>query len=75
MKWTFAKTYAKTAPHEYILENDYPEFFAEMTDKIAREGIEELFTLLGHTNTYRYYYESNYKYWVIDNILNRAKAN
>ena len=71
IKWTFAKTYAQTAPHEYILENNYPEFFSEMKSKIEKQGKEESFTLFGYTNTYRYFYTDTHRYWIIENILNR----
>ncbi len=69
--WTFAKTYALTAPHEYILEEQYPEFFAQMKAKIESEGVDEPFTLSGYTNTYRYYYTDEHRYWIIEDVLNR----
>jgi len=71
--WIFAKTYAKIAPHEYIVQENEPELFAEYEDKIYKSGKEEPFTLHGKTNIYRYYHEGNYKYWIVGNILNRAK--
>ena len=71
MEWTFAKTYAKTAPHEYVLQRDYPEFFAEMKDKIQNEGADEPFTLSGYTNIYRYIYTDTHRYWIDDDVLNR----
>jgi hypothetical protein len=72
--WTFAKTYAKIAPHEYIVKEQEPDLFAEYEAKIAKSGKEEPFTLHGKTNIYRYYYEGDYKYWIIENILNRAEV-
>ena len=71
INWTFAKTYAQTAPHEYILEENYPEFFAEMKAKIEKEGRDEPFTLFGRTNTYKYFYTDSHRYWVIEDVLNR----
>lgn len=71
IKWTFAKTYAQTAPHEYILEEDYREYFQEMKLKIEKEGKDEPFTLFGYTNIYRYLYDGTYRYWVIEDVLNR----
>jgi hypothetical protein len=73
MSWIFAKTYAKIAPHEYIVKENEPELFDEYKKKIDLSGKEESFTLHEKTNIYRYYYEGNYKYWIIENILNRAK--
>jgi hypothetical protein len=73
MPWTFAKTYAKIAPHEYIVKENESELFAEYEDKISKSGKEEEFTLHGKTNVYRYCYEGAYKYWIIENILNRVK--
>lgn len=71
--WIEAKTYAKIAPHEYIVQEDHPEVYKKYTEKISKFGKDELFTLHEKTNSYRYYYEGNYKYWIIENILNRAK--
>jgi hypothetical protein len=67
--WTFAKTYAKTWPHEYIVQ--------EKVDK-------ELFLLLAHfieTNGYvshfyktaQTYFDYNGRtYWRMGNIINRC---
>ncbi len=71
IKWTFAKTYAETAPHEYILEENYPDFFAEMKEKIDKKGKGEPFTLFGRTTIYRYFYTDTHRYWVIEDVLNR----
>jgi hypothetical protein len=71
--WTFAKTYAKFAPHEYIVQEEQPDAFKWYSDLVAREGVQEPFTLRGYTREYRYYYEGNYKYWIMGNICNRAK--
>jgi hypothetical protein len=70
--WTFAKTYAKTAPHEYILEENYPEYFAEMKKLVEEEGKEENFTIHGKTYSVRYYKDDTHRYWVIENVLNRC---
>ena len=71
IKWTFAKTYAQTAPHEYILEENYPEYFAEMRAKIEKDGKDEPFTIFGKTNVYRYLYTDMHRYWIIEDVLNR----
>jgi hypothetical protein len=75
VKWTNAKTY-QDAPHEYILSWDYPEVFLFYRQLIRREGVRQKFTLRGRTYPYRYYYaEDGWKYWVIQDVLNRARAN
>jgi len=74
MKWREAKTYAQTAPHEYIIQKEEPEFFECMRQYIKKHGVYENFTLDGKTNRYKYYYRGNYKYWIIWNILNRVKV-
>jgi hypothetical protein len=70
--WTFAKTYANTAPHEYILEEQYPEFYKMMVRKIDEEGVDEPFTIHGTTRTYRYYKDDTHRYWYIEEVLNRC---
>ncbi len=77
--WTEAKTYAAYAPHEYIVEEQSPEAFEYFKKLIDAEGVDELFTMPArgdkpaYTLPYRYYYHEGYKYWCMDNILNRAK--
>lgn len=73
MKWTYAKSYAKIAPHEWVLREDAPAFFKRMKGHIKKGGVREPFTLHGKMNWYRYWYRGRYKYWIIMNILNRAK--
>jgi hypothetical protein len=70
-KWTSAKTYVKTAPHEYIVDKQNPELFKTICGMIDKEGYYAEFTLFGNTKTYKYLKIGNYKYWHIDNILNR----
>ena len=70
-KWTFAKTYAKTAPHEYFLEQDNPELFKELTKRIADSGKDGKF----YNTTFRYYYHEEHKYWQCENVLNRDNRN
>ena len=71
IKWTFAKTYALTAPHEYVLKKDYPDFFEMMRMNIEKEGVDEQFTLFGETNWYRYIYTDTHRYWICGDVLNR----
>jgi UDP-galactopyranose mutase len=71
--WKVAKTYSD-APHEYTLRHQDPAVFEWYRDKIKSEGRAEKFTLRGRTAAYRYYYVDGYKYWIIRNVLNRAKV-
>ncbi len=42
--WTFAKTYADTWPHEYIVQKNVDnELFLELADYIDTHGYEEFF--------------------------------
>jgi hypothetical protein len=71
--WINAKTYTKIAPHEYIVQEYQLQLFVDYKKKIEKSGKEEPFTLFGKTSIYRYYYEGDHKYWIIENILNRVK--
>ena len=66
-KWTFAKTYAKTAPHEYFLKKDNPRLFAEIARRIKESGKEGKF----YNTTFRYYYFGPHKYWAYEDLVNR----
>jgi hypothetical protein len=79
-QWIFAKTYAKTAPHEYLV---YDKLSAEMqkeydwfVKQIEEKGVDEKF----YQATFRYLYVGDMKYWVHGfeakdkGILNRDPA-
>ena len=68
-KWKFAKTYAKTAPHEYIVDEWNIELFKEICNLINSDGYEEMF----YDKPFRYYNIGEYKYWYCGNILNRCE--
>ena len=71
LKWTFAKT-MPDIPHEYIVIEDYPEKSVEIKefiDTIAKSGYAKAF----YNKEYKYLDLYGYKYWAIDNILNRSK--
>ena len=78
--WTFAKTYAKTAPHEYIVKDDLQEDdrreFEEIVMFIREKGKTEEFEGKMHI----YYYLDGKKYWTMGapleetRILNRADS-
>ena len=78
--WIFAKTYAKTAPHEYVVydnldaagQKEYDWFVKQIVEK----GVDEKF----YRATFRYLYFDNRKYWTHDTkereggVLNRDFA-
>ena len=56
-------------PHEYIVNREYPDLFYKMVKMINNDGYSKEF--MG--KEYRYLNISKYRYWYINNILNRAK--
>ena len=72
-KWIFAKTYAKTAPHEYIIKDKNPWLFNAIANLIDTKGYLRDFTLFGHTETNKYFDIDGYKYWHYEVVLNRDK--
>ena len=75
--WVFAKTYAKTAPHEYAVRDKTPSLedeFVYFVKFIRKHGYKEKFWSKTHT----YYDVGEYKYWTMGNpieettIINRA---
>jgi|ETN01SMinimDraft_4_1059930.scaffolds.fasta_scaffold217203_2 hypothetical protein len=69
-KWIFAKTYAKTAPHEYITRKSNPDFFDKVCDLIDRNGYIKKWK---DGKEYTYLKIGDFKYWHFDMILNREK--
>jgi len=71
-KWIFAETMPEI-PHYYIvkddLSNDDKKLFDELKINIDKNG----YTKEYRSEEYRYVDIYDYKYWVIDNILNREK--
>jgi hypothetical protein len=71
--WKPAVSYPD-APHEYVLFEWHPDAYAFYQVKIAEQGVDEQFTLRGRTAVYRYYYaDDGYKYWIVGDVLNRAR--
>ena len=73
LHWTFAKT-MPDIPHEYVVrdtlsEDDKKVFDALNDGYIKKYGAPATFG----TKSYTYLTLGNYKYWMIDNILNRAR--
>lgn len=67
--WIFAKTYAETWPHEYIVQERVDnELFLELADHIDKFGYEDYFY-----KTKQIYFEYNIlTYWHMGNIINRC---
>ena len=75
--WVFAKTYAKTAPHEYAVRDINPHLedeFVYFVKFIREHGYEEIFW----GKPYTCYDVGKWKYWTMGepieetDILNRA---
>ena len=67
--WVFAKTYAKTWPHEYIVQEKVDnDLFIELAKHIDTHGHEEYFYI--KQMTYFDYY--GHVYWHMENIINRC---
>ena len=71
LSWRFAKTYARSAPHEYIVRGKSctPDVFDELAALIDRNAVPEKY--YGHTVHYWYPKNSGDKYWHMDIIINR----
>lgn len=67
--WIFAKTYAKTYPHEYIVQERVDnELYLELANHINIFGYENYFY-----NTKQIYFDYlGYTYWHMENIINRC---
>ncbi len=75
--WVFAKTYAKTAPHEYAVRRKNPHLedeFVYFVKFIREHGYEEMFW----SKPYTCYNVGEWKYWTMGDpvdeteIINRA---
>lgn len=68
-KWRFAKTYANTHPHEYIVRSkcDNADDFDVLCEHIKNNGHIEYF--FGKSGTYLSI--GDYTYWVMGDIINR----
>lgn len=77
--WTFAKTYAKTAPHEYIALNkvglEHKPDFIKAAQFIQENGFEAYY----YKSKRFYYIMGDYYYWTMDenvedtDLINRAR--
>ena len=74
--WTFAKTYAKTWPHEYIVRDRVDtELFVELVHHIRTHGYEGKF----YKKAITYFDEDGMVYWTmgepaeVTTVINRCK--
>ena len=75
-EWTFAKTYANTWPHEYIVRDQVNKnLFIQLVQHIRQNGHEEMF----FQKQFIYFHESELVYWTIGapveetTIVNRCR--
>ncbi len=78
-EWTFAKTYAQTAPHEYIVLKkvgfNHREEFIKIANFIREKGFEAYY----YSRVGFYYILDDNYYWTMDelvedtDLINRAK--
>ena len=79
--WTFAKTYAQTAPHSYCVRNTVPhnliKDFFWFVKLIKEKGFEKHF----YTKKFTYLRINDKKYWTMDptvestDLINRDNIN
>ncbi len=67
--WIFAKTYANTWPHEYIVQEKVDnDLFIKLAKHIDTFGYEEYF----YKKKMTYFDYDGYVYWHMENIINRC---
>ncbi len=67
--WIFAKTYASTWPHEYIVQEKVDnELYMQLAEYIDAHGKEENF----YTKKMIYFEYDDKVYWHMENIINRC---
>ena len=82
LDWTFAKTYADFAPHEYVVlpHQITKDLVVEVARTIQADGKDEEFSIFGNVRSYRYLYLGSHKYWVMSKdpdeivIVNRVSV-
>jgi len=68
-EWIFAKTYAATWPHEYIVQQHVDnELFLALADHIDSHGYESEF----YDTRQIYFDHGDTTYWHMGNIINRC---
>ena len=67
--WFFAKTYAETWPHEYIVQKRVDnDLFLELANHIDQFGYEDHFYKMKQI----YFDYDGFTYWHMENIINRC---
>ena len=67
--WTFAKTYADTWAHWYIVQEEVDnELFLELATFIDTNGYKEFF----YSKEMTFFDYEEYTYWHMENIINRC---
>ena len=68
-EWIFAKTYAKTWPHEYIVQEQVAnELFINLGNHIDTNGYKEYF----YKKEMVFFDYREHTYWHMENIINRC---
>lgn len=68
--WTFAKTYAKTWPHEYLVRDRVDEdLFVDMVTHIRTHGYQGTF----YRRKITYFDEAGHVYWTMGEPLDECK--
>lgn len=68
-QWIFAKTYAKTWPHEYIVQEKVDRrLFDKLAEYIDSNGVADFF----YQKQMIYLEYNGYVYWHMENIINRC---
>ena len=68
--WTFAKTYTKTAPHEYIVREKLDVEQKEMFDTFALYIKDSGYVKYFYKTPFTYCNIGNKKYWHMENVIN-----
>ena len=71
-EWVFAKTMSEI-PHYYIVRDDLSDGDKKLFDDFDLFIKEKGYTEKFGTKEYQYINLEGYKYWIIENILNREK--
>ena len=67
--WIFAKTYAKTWPHEYIVQEQVDnDLFLALAEHVDSQGYKDNF----YKKEVIYFDHDGYTYWHMGNIINRC---
>jgi len=70
--WVFAKTMSEL-PHYYIVRDSLSENDTKLFDRLDAFIRNNGYTARFYSKEYTYFNIGNYRYWVMENILNRAE--